>query len=119
MRAVDLGLTVIPLINKIDLPAAEPDRVLQDVEDVIGLDCTGALAVSAKTGQGVETVLEQIIHSLPPPGGDEKRAIESAGSGFLVRQLSRCGFPDPDYGRFADFRPGTDHDDVYFPGLPG
>ncbi len=75
--AVDLGLTVIPLINKIDLPAAEPDRVLQDIEDVIGLDCTGALAVSAKTGQGVETVLEQIIHSLPPPRGDENAPLKA------------------------------------------
>ncbi len=75
--AVDLGLTVIPLINKIDLPAAEPDRVLQDIEDVIGLDCTGALAVSAKTGQGVEMVLEQIIDSLPPPGGDENAPLKA------------------------------------------
>ncbi|MCY3768027.1 MAG: translation elongation factor 4 [Gammaproteobacteria bacterium] len=75
--AVDLGLTVIPLINKIDLPAAEPDRVLQDIEDVIGLDCTGALAVSAKTGQGVSAVLEQIVRLLPSPGGNENGPLKA------------------------------------------
>ncbi len=68
--AVDLGLTVIPVLNKIDLPAAEPDRVLQEIEDVIGIDSTEALSVSAKTGIGVEEVLEQIVHLLPPPTGD-------------------------------------------------
>lgn len=67
--AVDLGLTVIPVLNKIDLPAAEPDRVLQEIEDVIGLDSSSALSVSAKTGEGVEGVLEQIISKLPSPQG--------------------------------------------------
>ena len=68
--AVDLGLTVIPVLNKIDLPAAEPDRVLQEIEDVIGIDSTEALSVSAKTGMGVEEVLEQIVTQLPAPTGD-------------------------------------------------
>ena len=68
--AVDLGLTVIPVLNKIDLPAAEPDRVLEEIEEVIGIDSTDALAVSAKTGMGVEHVLEQIVTLLPPPSGD-------------------------------------------------
>ena len=67
--AVDLGLTVIPVLNKIDLPAAEPDRVIQEIEEVIGIDSSNALSVSAKTGQGVEEILEQIILSLPPPAG--------------------------------------------------
>jgi len=67
--AVDLGLTVIPVLNKIDLPAAEPDRVMQEIEDVIGIDSTEALAVSAKTGLGIEKLLEQIIELLPPPSG--------------------------------------------------
>ena len=69
--AVDLGLEVIPVLNKIDLPSAEPDRVLQEIEDLIGLDCSNALSISAKTGSGVEQVLECIVSSLPGPKGDE------------------------------------------------
>lgn len=75
--AVDLGLTVIPVLNKIDLEAAEPERVLAEIEDVIGLDCNGALAVSAKTGEGVEAVLECIVDKLPPPGGDANKALRA------------------------------------------
>jgi len=75
--AVDLGLTVIPVLNKIDLEAAEPERVLAEIEDVIGLDCNGALAVSAKTGEGVEAVLECIVDKLPPPGGDASKALRA------------------------------------------
>ena len=65
--AVDLGLTVIPVLNKIDLPAAEPERVVREIEDVIGIDAGDALAVSAKTGIGVDQVLEQIVNLLPSP----------------------------------------------------
>ncbi len=75
--AVDLGLTVIPVLNKIDLPAAEPERVLQEIEDVIGLDSHAALSVSAKTGQGVEGVLEQIVTLLPPPRGSESAPLRA------------------------------------------
>ena len=75
--AVDLGLTVIPVLNKIDLDAAQPERVLKEIEDVIGLDCGGALAVSAKTGQGVEEVLECIVARLPAPGGDPGRPLRA------------------------------------------
>ena len=75
--AVDLGLTVIPVLNKIDLAAAQPDDVMREIEDVIGLDSTGALAVSAKTGQGVEEVLEQIVARLPAPGGDPARPLRA------------------------------------------
>ncbi len=75
--AVDLGLTVIPVLNKIDLPAAEPDRVLQEIEDVIGLDSNATLSVSAKTGQGVEGVLEQIVTLLPPPRGSENAPLRA------------------------------------------
>ncbi len=67
--AVDLGLTVIPVLNKIDLPAAEPERVLQEIEEVIGIDSSQALSVSAKTGQGVEALLEQIVEVFPAPAG--------------------------------------------------
>lgn len=65
--AVDRGLEVIPVLNKIDLPSAEPERVLAEIEDVVGIDCSGAIQVSAKTGEGVEEVLEQIVVDMPPP----------------------------------------------------
>lgn len=68
--AIDLGLTVIPVLNKIDLPAARPDEVIKEIEDTIGIDASGALSVSAKTGKGIEEVLEQIVTSLPPPTGN-------------------------------------------------
>jgi len=75
--AVDLGLTVIPVLNKIDLPAAEPDRVLEEIEEVIGIDSTEALSVSAKTGLGVAAVLEQIVTSLPPPAGQPDKPLRA------------------------------------------
>ncbi len=75
--AVDLGLTVIPVLNKIDLPAAQPQSVMAEIEDVIGIDTTGALSVSAKTGEGVEGVLEQIVTRLPPPNGDPARPLRA------------------------------------------
>ncbi len=75
--AVDLGLTVIPVLNKIDLPAAEPDRVIQEIEDVVGIDSSGALLVSAKTGQGVLEILERIVLSLPSPAGSVEAPLSA------------------------------------------
>ncbi len=75
--AVDLGLEVIPVLNKIDLPAAEPERVLHEIEDVIGIDTNHAVKVSAKTGQGVEDVLEAIVQHLPPPQGDRDASLKA------------------------------------------
>jgi GTP-binding protein LepA len=68
--AVELGLEVIPVLNKIDLPSAEPDRVKQEIEDIIGIEAADALSVSAKTGQGVDEVLEALVRDIPPPRGD-------------------------------------------------
>ena len=68
--AVDANLELIPVINKIDLPSADPDRVAQEVEDIVGLDAADCLPVSAKTGQGVAAVLEAIVERIPPPRGD-------------------------------------------------
>jgi len=68
--AVDQGLEVIPVLNKIDLPAAEPERVSQEIEDIIGIDATDALQVSAKTGLGISDLLERLIERIPPPVGD-------------------------------------------------
>ncbi len=65
--AVEQGLEVVPVLNKIDLPAAEPDRVRQEIEDIIGIDASEALEVSAKTGIGVQDVLEAIVKQIPPP----------------------------------------------------
>jgi GTP-binding protein LepA len=68
--AVDAGLEIIPVVNKIDLPAADPARVADEIEDMIGLDAADVLRVSAKEGTGVTDLLERIVRRVPPPGGD-------------------------------------------------
>lgn len=75
--ALDHDLEVIPVINKIDLPSADPERVKKEVEDVIGLDCQDASLVSAKTGLNVEDVLEAIVHHLPAPQGDRTAPLKA------------------------------------------
>lgn len=69
-KALDANHEIVPVINKIDLPAAEPDRVKQQIEDVIGIDATDAPLISAKTGIGIDTVLDAIVGRLPPPKGN-------------------------------------------------
>ncbi len=68
--AIESDHEIIPVLNKIDLPAAEPEKVRQEIEDVIGLDASEAICVSAKTGVGIKEVLEALVHKLPPPTGD-------------------------------------------------
>ena len=68
-QAIDAGLEIVPVLNKIDLPAAEPDRVKQQIEDVIGLDASDAVPISAKTGLNIDLVLEAVVNRLPPPKG--------------------------------------------------
>lgn len=75
--AVDLGLEVLPVLNKIDLPAADTDRVSAEIEDVIGIDCSGALHVSAKSGIGIEDLLEQIVQELPAPEGNSEQPLSA------------------------------------------
>jgi len=75
--AVDLGLEVLPVLNKIDLPAADTARVAEEIEDVVGIDCSGALHVSAKTGIGIEDLLEQIVTELPAPQGDPDAPLQA------------------------------------------
>lgn len=75
--ALDHDLELCPVINKIDLPASDVDRVAKEIEDVIGLDCEDAPRVSAKTGQNVEKVLEQIVKNVPAPGGDENAPLKA------------------------------------------
>ncbi|MFO7479081.1 MAG: translation elongation factor 4 [Methyloceanibacter sp.] len=76
-QALDNNHEVVPVLNKIDLPAAEPDRVRQQIEDVIGLDAHDALEISAKTGLGIAEVLEAIVHRLPPPKGDAQAPLKA------------------------------------------
>src|SRR6188768_569279 len=68
--ATELGVDVVPVLNKIDLPSAQPDRVIQEIEEVIGIDATDAVFCSAKTGEGVDDVIEAVIARIPPPKGD-------------------------------------------------
>lgn len=75
--AIDLGLEVVPVLNKIDLPSAEPQRVIQEIEDIIGIEAHDAIEVSAKTGVGVEDLLEQLIHRIPPPKGDADAPLQA------------------------------------------
>lgn len=76
--ALDMGLEVIPVINKIDLPSADVERVKSEIEDVIGIDASDALLVSAKTGQGIETVLEAIAARIPAPKGDPEAPLQAS-----------------------------------------
>ncbi len=75
--ALDNDLELIPVVNKIDLPSAEPYRVLEEVEEAIGLDCTEHSLVSAKTGQGVPELIEAIVDRIPPPNGDETASTKA------------------------------------------
>ena len=68
--ALDHDLDVVPVINKIDLPSADPERVINEIEDVIGIEAQDAPQISAKTGLNVEQVLEQIVNKVPAPQGD-------------------------------------------------
>jgi GTP-binding protein LepA len=76
-QALDAGHEIVPVLNKIDLPAAEPERVKQNIEDVIGLDASDAIAISAKTGLGIPDVLEAIVHRLPAPKGDRNAPLKA------------------------------------------
>ena len=75
--ATELGVEVVPVLNKIDLPSAQPDRVIQEVEDVIGIDATDAIRCSAKTGEGVDDVIEGVIARIPPPVGDPEAPLKA------------------------------------------
>ncbi|MFP4108622.1 MAG: translation elongation factor 4 [Desulfonatronovibrio sp.] len=75
--ALDHDLEVIPVLNKIDLPSSDPMRIAQEIEEIIGLDCTDVLQVSAKTGLGVEDVLESIINLIPPPKGEYNAPLKA------------------------------------------
>ncbi len=75
--AVEQGLTVLPVINKIDLPAADAERVRKEIEEIIGIEAHDAALVSAKTGEGVAELLEEIVHRIPPPKGDPDAPLQA------------------------------------------
>ncbi len=77
ITAIDQGLEVLPVLNKIDLPAADPAQVMHEIEDIIGIDAGNALLVSAKTGQGVPELLERIVSDIPPPAGDPDAPLQA------------------------------------------
>ena len=76
-QAIDAGHEIVPVLNKIDLPAAEPERVKEQIEEVIGLDASGAIEISAKTGLNIDKVVEALIERLPPPQGDEAAPLKA------------------------------------------
>ena len=103
-KAIDANHEIVPVLNKVDLPAAEVARVKQQIEDVIGLDASDALEISAKTGLGVDTVLEAIVTRLPPPKtGDANAPLKALlvdayydtylGVVVIVRSRGRTAYP--------------------------
>jgi GTP-binding protein LepA len=76
-QAIDAGHEIVPVLNKVDLPAAEPQRVRQQIEEVIGLDASGAIEISAKTGLNIDAVLEALVERLPPPKGDAQAPLKA------------------------------------------
>ena len=110
--ALDHDLDVMPVINKIDLPSADPERVIEEIEDVIGLEAQDAPQISAKTGLNIDQVLEQIVEKIPAPTGDPKAPLQAlifdslydAYKGVIVflsyqrRYGSKVGTPDQNDG---------------------
>jgi GTP-binding protein LepA len=75
--AIEQGLEVVPVLNKIDLPSADPDKVIKEIEEIIGIDATEAVQVSAKTGQNVDALLEELVRRIPPPKGDPAAPLQA------------------------------------------
>jgi GTP-binding protein LepA len=75
--ALEIGLEVVPVLNKMDLPQADPDKVKQEIEEVIGIDASDAIEASAKSGLGMQEVLEQLVELIPPPLGDEDKPLQA------------------------------------------
>src|SRR6201990_957720 len=76
-QSIEYDHEIVPVINKIDLPAAEPEKVRHEIEEVIGLDASEAVMTSAKSGIGIEDVLEAVVAKIPPPGGDETAPLKA------------------------------------------
>ena len=91
--AVENNLEIIPVINKIDLPGAQPDEAKRQIEDIIGLDASHAILASAKEGTGVHEILEAIVHAAAAADGRSRRAAQGADLRLLVRRVSRRHHP--------------------------
>ena len=77
VMAIDMGLEVLPVLNKIDLPAADPDKVVKEIEEIIGIDASDAVQVSAKTGEGIPELLEHLVKTIPAPTGDPDGPLQA------------------------------------------
>ena len=77
ITAIDQGLEVLPVLNKIDLPAADPEKVMKEIEEIIGIDASEAVHVSAKTGEGVPELLEHLVKKIPAPTGDPDGPLQA------------------------------------------
>ena len=98
--ALEQGLEVLPVINKIDLPSADPERVIEEIENIIGIEATDAVRVSAKTGENVPELLERLVERIPPPKGDPAAPLQAlivdswfdnyVGVVSLVRVMNGC-----------------------------
>ena len=86
--AIEQGLEVLPVLNKIDLPAAEPERVITEIEEIIGLDAHNSIKVSAKTGVGIPELLEQLVEFVPPPQGDDTKPLQALIPGLIPTLVS-------------------------------
>src|SRR3979409_817421 len=75
--AIEQGVEVVPVLNKIDLPSADPERVIAEIEDIIGIDATDAVRASAKNGIGIDDILEAVIAKIPPPAGDPAAPLQA------------------------------------------
>ncbi|MCK5092479.1 MAG: translation elongation factor 4, partial [Gammaproteobacteria bacterium] len=75
--AIELGLEVVPVLNKIDLPSADPDKVINEIEEIIGIEATDAVRISAKTGEGIEDLLEILVKQIPPPKGNVDEPLQA------------------------------------------
>jgi len=114
--AIDQGLEVLPVLNKIDLPAAEPERVLAEIEDIIGIDAQDSVCTSAKTGAGVSDLLEAIVNRIPRPEGDPDGPLQAliidswfdnyVGVVSLVRVVNGCL---PKGGKFTVMSTGSSY----------
>ena len=76
-NAIDQGLSILPVLNKIDLPQADPERVKVEIEEIIGIDASEAPAISAKNGKGIEELLNILVSFIPPPKGDANEKLEA------------------------------------------
>ena len=104
--ALEQGLEVVPVLNKIDLPSADPDRVIKEIEEIIGIEAHDAVRVSAKTGQGVGELLEQLVRRIPSPRGDVDRRPKLGRAGRLRTLVVRLRIA---WGRSASLQrcPGS------------